>query len=247
MAVLFPCVKVQCQLPAWTVVLYLTVLLCAANADTSYNSFTKNLQVAQEVEGSALSSGLLVEIATRSNLECGIRCFATSGCRGFISSGVAPGTKCQLFDRTLRKLHTPVSDSTALYFRMDIVNCPLSFTNYSGMCFKEYTTPMTWTQAMTSCQQEGGYLFDVSTADRQTFVQGAFDINFDYHLGGFLENGNWIWPDGSLMSAGYTNWESTPTTGGCLKVQTGGSFFWTDIDCNADLLRSVCEIKIPNS
>lgn len=55
-----------------------------------------------------------------------------------------------------------------------LVTCPVDFTWYLSMCFKEYTTPMTWTQAMTSCQQEGGFLFHVSTTDRQTFVQGAF-------------------------------------------------------------------------
>ncbi|XP_069129022.1 asialoglycoprotein receptor 2-like [Argopecten irradians] len=239
--------KTRGMVLSWIITLYWIVLVGKTNAVSLQNFFTLNSQVTQEIEGSSTNSGLLADHTTRSKLECSIRCFTTPGCWGFIVSGTTPTINCQIFDRILRKLHTPQPTSSALYYRKDIASCPSSFYDYNGMCFKEYSTPMTWIQAMTSCQQEGGFLFNVSTADRQTFVQGAFDINYDYHLGGFLENGNWIWPDGSLMSGGYTNWGSSPTTGGCLKVQTGGAFLWSDIDCNVDLLRSVCEITVTNN
>ena len=84
-------------------------------------------------------------------------------------------------------------------------------TEYGGHHYKIYNDPMSWTEAKGKCEENGGHLVTITSADEQAFIRGQLESDGlqkqHYWLGGTdLENeGTWSWITGEPFT--YTNWD----------------------------------------
>ena len=78
--------------------------------------------------------------------------------------------------------------------------------NYNGICSK--STGCTWDESKQVCEQEGGYLVNIASAEEnQNIVDIMTRKGMHYHIGlnDKTTEGEYRWvSDNSLMS--YTNW-----------------------------------------
>ncbi|XP_033744135.1 uncharacterized protein LOC117330025 [Pecten maximus] len=107
-----------------------------------------------------------------------------------------------------------------------------------------YNTPATWIAAHEQCQKDGGLLFHFSTEARLNYFKSIMNAFNVYHIGGYKQNGNWIWTTGALMSTGFTNMVATVSPGLCLTVNGSGTWQWDAVDCDVDLHKFLCEISV---
>ena len=126
----------------------------------------------------------------------------------------------------------------------------------STKTFLLFDETVSWYDARTSCEDDGGRLATVQSLSSNNFVTSIFSSNsnvFGIWIGyRFCESrGEWIWSDGSTNN--YTNWDycspHVPEVETCAAIQGGdprnpfsprGS--WMNIDCNSSsLFGFICE------
>lgn len=152
----------------------------------------------------------------------------------------------------------------SISFLLSIVSCKkdgcsdnaVKWTN--GHCYEAVLTPgLSWTEAKVACEQRGGYLVTITSAQENTFVFSlvsgnnafwyldSFGNGLGPWLGGFQPDGsqepagNWQWVTGEPFI--YTNWENdqpdntTPFGQNCLRfIKMGGLIGngWDDAEGN---------------
>ena len=89
---------------------------------------------------------------------------------------------------------------------------PSDAKGYNGHYYKVYTLSKSWKEAKAYCENLGGHLATITSADEQTFIK-TFSTG-RYWLGGTDEEkeGTWKWITGETWS--YTNWASGEPNGG---------------------------------
>ncbi len=84
--------------------------------------------------------------------------------------------------------------------------------DYAGHTYTMYNSSMTWADADTFCESQGGHLVTINTQQEQDFITDTILTDAQkncYWTAGYLTDGNWQWTTGEEMS--YTNWaESEP-------------------------------------
>jgi hypothetical protein len=116
------------------------------------------------------------------------------------------------------------------------------------------SAPLTWSEARTACQAEGGDLIKVANAGVQTFLSGLYDDDTDKIWLGMTDNpavvgaateGNWYWMDGTSIASTYDNFYGGEGTGGtgeqCTSIWDGNDGKWVDSGCG-DRYYYGCEI-----
>ena len=101
--------------------------------------------------------------------------------------------------------------------------------------YKLYTERKTWSDAEATCQEEGGQLASVLSAEEQDEVRAAMGGRKYIWIGATdtTEEGVWRWTDGSLW--GYDNWDSGLGNRGdsknCAFIVNSDIFVWVDYSC----------------
>lgn len=85
---------------------------------------------------------------------------------------------------------------------------PSTAVEFNGNYYQVYDNSMTWTEAKEYCENLGGHLATITTAEEQAFVESIINYGTKsyYWLGGTDENveGDWTWVTGERFS--YTHW-----------------------------------------
>ncbi len=79
--------------------------------------------------------------------------------------------------------------------------------DYSGHTYTMYQSSMTWTQAKSFCEEQGGHLVTINSQQEQDFITDTILADAQrncYWTAGYLTDGQWKWTTGEDMS--YTNW-----------------------------------------
>ena len=119
--------------------------------------------------------------------------------------------------------------------------CRPGWQQYQGSCYRSVTMTMnvTWHEAQTVCNDNGGHLPTISSEQENTFVYNMYSshclfTHFKYlgfHDG--VYEGHFKWVDDSTST--YTNWGATqPNNGGLGEDCThmyGDYGMWNDISC----------------
>ena len=129
-----------------------------------------------------------------------------------------------------------------------------------GSCYKLFTEPETWNNAKAKCKTLRAELVKIASAEENEFLTQTFltasVANYWIGLSDQVEEGRWMWTDGSIL-ANYTNWgKDNPNDltgyqncGHMLKgsFQLGVYYFsgyndgeWNDFDCD-HLFGYICE------
>lgn len=79
---------------------------------------------------------------------------------------------------------------------------------FNGHKYCYITTNMSWGDAESLCVSKGGHLVSINSLEEQDFIQDMIDSvgKDNTWLGGYLEDGEWKWTDGSDFD--YSNWDT---------------------------------------
>ena len=89
---------------------------------------------------------------------------------------------------------------------------------YNGHYYEVINEPLYWSEAEARCEQKGGHLATITSADEQSFIMSlteSYGQKYNYWLGGTDEGheGSWLWVTGEPWT--YSNWKSNqPDNGG---------------------------------
>ena len=91
---------------------------------------------------------------------------------------------------------------------------PADAVEWRGHSYKIFDQSMAWADAERFCENLGGHLVAISSADEQNFINSLIvrGKKSCYWAGGSLENGIWKWVTGEFI--GYTNWAKGEPNGG---------------------------------
>ena len=102
------------------------------------------------------------------------------------------------------------------------VSCDSGWTlfEHTQKCYRFYDTIKDWTSALSFCKSKttnpSANLVSIPDQRTNDFLLNSLPAtsdNTEVWLGGYRENGQWVWSDGSQWS--YTNWQSgKPSAGG---------------------------------
>lgn len=125
--------------------------------------------------------------------------------------------------------------------------CRAEWQQYQGSCYRsvEMKTAVTWHKAETTCNNYGGHLPVISSAEENNFVSNMFTSSCSLAYRGYLgvhdvnDEAHFSWVDDSTSS--YTNWKSgEPNNAGtpdveedCGQMYLNGEELskWNDIPC----------------
>ncbi len=128
-----------------------------------------------------------------------------------------------------------------------------------GSCYKSFTEPEIWNNAAAKCKSLGAELVKIESAEENEFltrtVITASAVTYWFGQSDQVEEGKWIWTDGSLQ-ANYANWKNGQPNNYGGKQNCGhigkGSFSlgsynyngytgeWNDLECDF-ALGYICE------
>lgn len=121
---------------------------------------------------------------------------------------------------------------------------PEDATAFNGHSYKVFAGQVSWNEARLKCEEMGGYLACITTAQEQAFVQRLVPL-YGYWLGGSdaRKPGEWEWADGSRSD--YTNWalgEPDDYSRDEDYLMLGYAGQWHDLDGRAAYARGfICE------
>ncbi|MBQ7594089.1 MAG: C-type lectin domain-containing protein [Synergistaceae bacterium] len=120
----------------------------------------------------------------------------------------------------------------------------LSGDYYNGHTFKVFTTSSkTWAQAKAACEEIGGHLVTITSAEKQAFIETLIDSNVSYWIGAYGNNTNleYQWVTGEEWD--YDNWdEGQPDIVSMyVYIWANHNFKWDDVGNNASMSSFICE------
>uniref|UniRef100_A0A8C6UVQ6 Mannose receptor, C type 2 n=1 Tax=Neogobius melanostomus TaxID=47308 RepID=A0A8C6UVQ6_9GOBI len=118
-------------------------------------------------------------------------------------------------------------------------------------CYQfNFQSTLSWSEARTSCQQQGADLLSVTKLHEQTYINGlltGYSAALWIGLNDLDVNGGWQWADSSPLK--YLNWEQDQPNHeeeeNCVVIRTETSGRWQNRDCSV-ALPYVCK-KRPNA
>nr|XP_022339845.1 semaphorin-5B-like [Crassostrea virginica] len=125
--------------------------------------------------------------------------------------------------------------------------CDSTWSFRDGRCYKLFTSKVTWSNALKTCQANSANLVNIADSGENSFVRGIAAGNHIW-MGGFdgPKEGSWAW-SGGVFSFSYTNWNSgQPDNSGdedC-NMMYHDSGRWNDLSCSSSLA-FVCEKYTP--
>jgi len=114
--------------------------------------------------------------------------------------------------------------------------------------FSIYSEPSTWSDALAYCQLQGGTLAKLDTPVKNLELHGKVSATTWIGAHDIDNEGTFAWADGTLLSAGYTNWaDNEPNDYGdgedCAEIKTDGT--WNDSPCSSTRPFACQEIPFP--
>ena len=107
-----------------------------------------------------------------------------------------------------------------------ITSCSIcKAAKYNGHIYMIFSESVTWFDAYLKCEEFGGHLLTITSADEQTFVENymrAISYSASAHMGGYLDGEKWHWVTGEPFE--YSHWH--PSMPDC----SGGKEFCTQIN-----------------
>ncbi|XP_034329440.2 SCO-spondin isoform X1 [Magallana gigas] len=128
---------------------------------------------------------------------------------------------------------------------LDACDSTWSFRN--GRCYKLFTSKVTWSNALKTCQANSANLVNVADSGENSFVHGLLRGESVW-MGGFdgPTEGSWAW-SGGVFTWSYTNWKSgEPNNSGdedCNMMYSSDGK-WNDGKCSGSL-QFMCEKNTP--
>uniref|UniRef100_A0A3Q2QRK3 Hepatic lectin-like n=1 Tax=Fundulus heteroclitus TaxID=8078 RepID=A0A3Q2QRK3_FUNHE len=141
--------------------------------------------------------------------------------------------------------------------------CEDGWVRFDGTCYYFSTNRLSWEESRKSCREPGAELVTVDTREEQYFLRSVlnrkmktFDDMFWIGLTDSLEEGRWIWVDGSDLSESLQFWSQkepdnwtgeNPAGEDCVRMGMEGGGVpmknWYDNDCTSAQKR-ICEKKL---
>ncbi|XP_056005158.1 coadhesin-like [Ostrea edulis] len=125
--------------------------------------------------------------------------------------------------------------------------CDSTWSFRNGKCYKRFTSKVTWSNALKTCQANSANLVNIEDSSENSYVHGLMGGD-DIWMGGFdgPHEGSWAW-SGGVFSWSYTNWDSSePNNSGdedcALMYASSGR--WNDGKCSA-ALQFICKKNTP--
>ncbi len=128
---------------------------------------------------------------------------------------------------------------------------------YNGHTYKVIDDKMTWEEAKVACEDMGGHLVTITSAEEQEVIESLMEENYlvGYFIGGYMENNSLHWITGEKVS--YTNWypgEPSVTDGETICElytsylvghigSTSDAYRWNNINNDAEGRGYICEIE----
>lgn len=131
-----------------------------------------------------------------------------------------------------------------------------------GSCYKLFTVPERWDNARAKCEDLGAQLVKIESAEENDFLKSTYlnasGVTFWIGLNDQMQEGEWIWADGSSLGD-YVNWFQDPNNLGdnqhCVHILRGpfsiGEYHfqdydsgWNDLECDVTL-GYICEAFSP--
>ena len=131
-----------------------------------------------------------------------------------------------------------------------------------GSCYKLFTAPETWDNALAKCEGLGAQLVKIESAEENDFIKSTYlnisGVTFWIGLSDQVQEGQWIWSDNSSLGD-YVDWLQDPNNLGgiqhCVHIVKGpfsiGEYYfrdyhfgWNDLECNITL-GYICEVFSP--
>ena len=80
-------------------------------------------------------------------------------------------------------------------------------TEYEGHYYKVYDLGMKWTEAKTYCENLGGHLVTITSAEEQSVIENLMEFGSknQYWIGMYRNDGELVWVTGETID--YTNWD----------------------------------------
>ena len=115
------------------------------------------------------------------------------------------------------------------------------------------TVPVTWAQAQSKCEDQGGKLASITTWEIQNWIIGRFGLAQDRWIGGTdaATEGTFVWSRSASDPWQFTHWyDCNPTndnTKNCVKVKDASDGMWDIDNCDASLYRYLCQKQTATS
>ncbi|GAA6220804.1 C-type lectin domain family 4 member E-like isoform X1 [Lates japonicus] len=134
--------------------------------------------------------------------------------------------------------------------------CREGWMSFQRSCYLLSKAALTWNQAETQCQSQGGHLLVLNSVEELDYISEIADYRPSYWIG-LVEReneGHWSWVDGTDFSSTPTFWDEGQPDNWDYRVngedcgQLHGSTrrkrkMWNDADCNMQY-RYICEARV---
>ncbi|XP_078684394.1 uncharacterized protein LOC144917912 [Branchiostoma floridae x Branchiostoma belcheri] len=128
--------------------------------------------------------------------------------------------------------------------------CRISgYTEFNGVCYKDFSIAGTQVQAMESCAEDGARLAMPRDNETDAFIYDSMTAGWGRWIGltDIATEGDWVFQDGgTLASAGYSNWKDGEPNNSygrenCAMIRQDNAK-WNDVQCNATVPGFVCQL-----
>jgi formylglycine-generating enzyme required for sulfatase activity len=146
-------------------------------------------------------------------------------------------------------INTPPTAPEVSVFRVD-AGCVEGWNEMPDgrRCAQAFDTPSAWDDAQASCNDLGGDLVRLASAEDSAFIAdlvvATFGSTSEYYIGfnDIETEGSFAWPDGGPVT--YTNWRETEPNdvGGEDCTQVEADALWNDLPCTHVSLAHICQI-----
>ena len=104
---------------------------------------------------------------------------------------------------------------------------PVKTVSLNGHTYSLYNGKVAWTTAKSWCEDHGGHLMTITSAEEQNIVSQLNQDELLLFLGGYLdENNDWNWVTGETFQ--YTDWSRVTEGSSYLGIQPDSSFNGTE-------------------
>ncbi|XP_063787580.1 hepatic lectin-like isoform X2 [Pseudophryne corroboree] len=130
-------------------------------------------------------------------------------------------------------------------------SCDPGWLQFDGSCYYLTLSKSNWNKSRSVCIKKGADLAVITSEREQNFLTTKSAANYGKRfwigLHDAIEEGVWIWVDGTNYEASYTSWkEGEPNDHfgdeDCVHLWTAGE--WNDVYCTYDDSYAICEKKL---
>ncbi|CAH1239536.1 CLEC4E [Branchiostoma lanceolatum] len=129
--------------------------------------------------------------------------------------------------------------------------CPSGYVKFQNRCFSFSTDRENYVGARSACQAAGGHLAMPKDQATSSFLVNQLTrypsgSNVWFGLTDQVEEGTWVWEDGTLLGTGWSDWSPGQpndynSVEDCAEWRTGYGYKWNDRPCSTNQYY-VCEL-----